>query len=358
MVATASRYHDEHPTVTIKWQARSLKDFGMESVQDLARRYDFIVIDHPHAGTIAEANCVLPLDSFLSEAELAELAEGSPGRSHQSYQWVGHQWALAIDAACQTSACRPDLLSAFPRTWDEVIALADDGRVLWPLCGVDSAASFLTLAVSLGSPCGQSQSAFVERGVGRGALALMREVATRSDPRCLDDNPIAVLEAMAHSDDFVYSPLSFCYLNYSGDAHQGAKLNFGDIPSVDGSSARGALLGGAGLAVSAYSEHPEEAVAYAKYVASPAVQRDLYFQSGGQPAHVSAWDSKENDVASGGFFSGVRPTIDASWTRPTAPSFADFQNEMIGLFDDWFERSERPDEFLDQLDDVYRETMR
>jgi multiple sugar transport system substrate-binding protein len=182
-------------------------------------------------------------------------------------------------------------------------------------------------------------------------------VAARSDARCLDDNPIAVLEAMAHSDDFVYSPLSFCYLNYSGESRHGAKLDFGDIPSVDQSGPRGALLGGAGLAVSAYSEHPAAAVAYARFVASPAIQRGLYVQSGGQPAHVSAWDSKENDVASGGFFSGVRPTLDSSWTRPTAPSFADFQNGMVGLFDQWFERSRRPDEFLDQLDDLYRKIM-
>jgi multiple sugar transport system substrate-binding protein len=151
MVATAAEY--ERITggeVRVGWEPRSLKDFGVASVDDLARHYDLVLIDHPHIGLIAQTGCAVALDETPAAGDLAALAAGSPGRSHQSYRYGGHQWALAVDAACQVSARRPDLLPEPPAHWNEVIELSRRGRVLWPLCDVDSAASLLTLLAGLG----------------------------------------------------------------------------------------------------------------------------------------------------------------------------------------------------------------
>jgi len=359
MVATAAAYESATGgRVSTSWVPRTLKEFGMISVQELARQFDLIVMDHPHIGTMAESGSVVALDELVDTSTWSSLSQRSPGHSHESYHYGGHQWAFAIDVACQTSARRPDLLATTPKTWEQVFTLAQSGRVMWPLCAVDAAASFMTLTMSRGEECARGSEYFVSRAVGLWALATMYDVARPSDPQCLEANPIEVLDAFAHGDDFSYSPLTFCYVNYSRDDHVGHRVAFGDIPAVDQrTTPRGALLGGAGLAISAHSQAIDDALAYALFVASAEVQSSLYYYAGGQPAHYAAWSNRDLDVASGGFFSGVSPVLARAWTRPTAPGFARFQNEMIELFADWYGQAPAPTMFLDKLDDLYRDSL-
>jgi multiple sugar transport system substrate-binding protein len=356
MVATAAEY--ERITggeVRVGWEPRSLKDFGVASVDDLARHYDLVLIDHPHIGLIAQTGCAVALDETPAAGDLAALAAGSPGRSHQSYRYGGHQWALAVDAACQVSARRPDLLPEPPAHWNEVIELSRRGRVLWPLCDVDSAASLLTLLAGLGRPLTFTEGDAIDPGAAARALDLLREVVSGSDPRCLSMNPIAALDALSSSDDYWYSPLLFGYINYSRPGHRGRQVAFGDIPAFDGQSGpRGALLGGAGLMVSAYSGNRDAATGYALHVAGGLTQRTSYLTAGGQPAHHAAWTDPAADAWSGGFFSATGPAITASWTRPRQPGFAGFQNEMIELFGDHRRWLEEPGAFLGDLDTLYR----
>ena len=212
------------------------------------------------------------------------------------------------------SAWRPDLIGRPPGTWDDVVELARDGRVSWPLGDVDAAASFLTLAAVAGAPCATRDDHFVDRDVALWVLETMRSVASVSDQRGLHDNPIDVLEALAHSGTYVYSPLLFCYVSYSRAGHPGAKVAYGDIPTIAaGQAPLGSLLGGAGLAVSAYSPARREALDYSLYVASSEVQCGAYFASGGQPAHPDAWSNPQLDRESGGFFSGTGRTMNGAW---------------------------------------------
>jgi multiple sugar transport system substrate-binding protein len=151
----------------------------------------------------------------------------------------------------------------------------------------------------------------------------------------------------------------FCYVSYSRAGHPGARVAFGDMPVMNsGDAPSGSLLGGAGLAVSAYGEARQEALDYCMFVASSDEQCGTYFASGGQPAHPQAWSSPELDRKSGGFFSGVGPTMRGAWTRPTGPNFAEFQNAMIDLFAGWYDEALAPEGFLDQLDALYRRWAR
>jgi multiple sugar transport system substrate-binding protein len=357
MLATAAAYERRRGgAVRIEWKPRSLKAFGTARVEELAADFDLILIDHPHIGAMAESGAVVPLDELIDADAVTELAAGSPGRSHQSYEYDGHLWALAVDAACQVSAWRPDLVTDAPGTWDEVSELAHSGRVLWPLCDVDSAASFLSLAALAGRPCGLGEDEFVDRDVGRFALATMSAIADCSDPRCLSMNPISALNALTTSDDFVYSPLLFGYVSYSRLDVGGPRVCFGDVPVVLREPS-GALLGGAGLAVSSNGRAIADAVDYARFVAAPTTQRTLYFRSGGQPAHASAWSDPEVDRLAGAFFSATRASITGAWTRPRHPAFAEFQNQMIGLFANWRPRAERPDELLDDLERLHEQAL-
>jgi len=57
MVA-CSRLFEEQTGTAIHWEKRSLQDFETYPVEELARAYDLIVIDHPHVGQITGEKCL------------------------------------------------------------------------------------------------------------------------------------------------------------------------------------------------------------------------------------------------------------------------------------------------------------
>ena len=88
MVA-CSRLWKERTGVEIDWDKRSLQDFESFPVEELARTYDLIVIDHPHVGEITAQSCLAPLDIAGREQERDALEDGSVGGSYASYLWQG-----------------------------------------------------------------------------------------------------------------------------------------------------------------------------------------------------------------------------------------------------------------------------
>ena len=65
--------------VAVEWDKRSLQDFESYPVEELARLYDLIVIDHPHVGQITAENWKL----FAARLELIEL----PGKQEIINEW-------------------------------------------------------------------------------------------------------------------------------------------------------------------------------------------------------------------------------------------------------------------------------
>ena len=55
--AAYARAHD----VEIEWVPRTLTEFGVLDIGDLARQFDLVVIDHPHVGTVAASRTLVPL---------------------------------------------------------------------------------------------------------------------------------------------------------------------------------------------------------------------------------------------------------------------------------------------------------
>ena len=67
-LAACSALWRERTGVAVTWERRSLQDFESFPVDELARQYDLIVIDHPHVGQVTREGCLLPFDP----ARLAE----------------------------------------------------------------------------------------------------------------------------------------------------------------------------------------------------------------------------------------------------------------------------------------------
>ncbi|PBB99598.1 extracellular solute-binding protein [Mesorhizobium sp. WSM3862] len=322
-----SRLWQEKTGVSIEWEKRSLQDFESFSVEELARAYDLIVIDHPHVGQITAEKCLAPLDVPGREAEREALAKASVGRSYPSYTWQDRQWAFPIDAATQVQAWRPDLIDAAPKIWTEVLELAQRGRVLLPLRPPHSLMCFFTLAADLGRPCAvESPSDLIDPDTGETVFEMLREIAALLHPECLTMDPIAVFEKMAEAGSRIAcAPLIYGYVPYATAGFRPNRLFFCDMPTVGGNGPVGSALGGTGIAVSAFSAAGEEAIDFAYWIASGDVQRGLYAAAGGQPGHAAAWEDEAVNVATGDFYRGTRATLEGAWVRPRHDGYMAFQ---------------------------------
>jgi multiple sugar transport system substrate-binding protein len=254
---------------------------------------------------------------------------------------------------------RDDLLAHHrqraPATWDEVAALAAalPGGVAIPLYPTDAICSLLTLCANLGGPAAGGDFFFSDRDVGEQALALLGRLTPLLHSESLAFNPPRALDRMRDSEEIVYMPLSFGYTNYSRtDAHARPRLRFLDIPSAG----RGPVgsVGGAGLAVSSASCHPEEAAAFAAWATGRATQAAVVFPAGGQPASRFVWLDPALDAASGGFFSGTRATIEAAHIRPRAPWWPPFQEEAGHLVARALRERRPPGDTAAELERLYR----
>jgi multiple sugar transport system substrate-binding protein len=364
MVATAQAYSDAHPGVTIEWRKRSLKEFGDYPIEKLAQTFDLLVIDHPFVGFAVADGCLLALDEYVDASFLADQAANSVGKSHESYLYGGHQWALAIDAAAQISSYRGDLLASadVPRTWEGVLSLARElkasrhGWVGIPLCPIDALMSLFSIVSALGEdPCA-TPDVFVSREIGRRALDLVVELAAVCHPESLKWNPIKLYDAMSSGDDVVYCPLAFGYSNYGRPGYARHLISFANVPA-QGRTLKGGILGGTGYAISSQCQHVDEAIRYGMFVASADVQSGPYFDSGGQPGHRRAWLSDRVNAASNEFFRSTLLSLDHAYLRPRYNGYLKFQEDSWYALHAFLETGGAADQLLDRLDEMYRHSL-
>ena len=234
--------------------------------------------------------------------------------------------------------------------------LAATGGVLWPLKSVDAMCSFLSLIASA-APCPTSADQLMEQDIGVRALELMRSAQRLLPERCLQMNPIEVLDELAGSGGAVYSPLLFGYSNYARAGFAPNILRFTDMPSRDGDSPQGSVLGGAGIAVSSSSSHHEAAAAHAVWLAGAEVQTSTYVANGGQSGNRLAWQDEQVNGACANFFADTWQTLDRAWVRPRSPGFVALQRHGGDLVHDFLLNGGAPAVVVDRLNQLYRETQ-
>lgn len=329
---TAQAFSDLHPDVEITWSARSLWAFGEETLDSLAETSDLIVLDHPMIGYAVERSLLVALDELVEPSWLAEQAAASVGHSHESYRYDGRQWAAAIDAACPVSVAREDLLIAagerLPASWTDMLELAAgaSGRVVVPLKPIDALSLFLSLCANQGPPPLDTQTGVVvSDDLGHHVLAQMAELVRLVGRRCLDLNPIDILNAMSTGDELLYCPHAYGYSNYAREGYAPRPLSFGPFVGPAAPLHAGTTLGGAGLAISARCGERETAAEYLQWISGAECQRRTYVLAGGQPGHSAAWDDDLANTLTGQFFRRTRETIEHAHTRPRHPGMHAFQ---------------------------------
>ena len=99
LLETMPAFRARHPDVEIEWSSRPLSGFEFTPVDVLAKEFDFIILDHPFSGLIAETQCLVPLDEIVAAGD-----DPFVGPSLDSYRLGGSLWAAPVDAACQVAA--------------------------------------------------------------------------------------------------------------------------------------------------------------------------------------------------------------------------------------------------------------
>ncbi|MDO6761315.1 extracellular solute-binding protein [Tamlana sp. 2_MG-2023] len=360
-VATAQRFHELNPHVEITWEKRSLQAFADEPIDQLAKRYDLLIIDHPWAGFAARTGVIIPLNEHLPKAFLDNQAANSVGKSHESYCFDGYQSALAIDAATPVAASRPDLLEKIgketPKTWEDLMDLAKKGLVAIPGIPQDTLMSFYMICSTLGEDVALTKNYFVSEKIGLKALEILGELGKHIDPSCYDMNPIKVYEAMTRTDKFAYSPFAYGYTNYSKRGYANHILKFHDTVTLEGQHLI-TTLGGTGLAISSSSENKDIALQYAEYTASPEVQKTVFFDYGGQPGHREAWLDTTNNFVSLDYFKDTLPTLDRAFLRPRYHGHMYFQDRAGAPIREFMKNGGSPKDILDGLNDLYLESLK
>lgn len=327
VVESSKHYGELNEEVEISWEFRSLQNFADQPLEVLAEQYDLLVIDHPHIPHAAQNGILANLRGVGFDDQLEILASQNVGKSHISYQHNGGQYGLASDAAAQVSAYRPDLIDSVPKNWEEVLSLAETGKVIWPYKPVDSWSSLITVASGNGEEPMRNPGLFLTRKGLEEAFGTLKRLAQLVPEDNQFWNPIEAADALAKGSKFQYCPLLFGYTNYSRVGYRENRIAYTNIPEST-RGLKGSLLGGAGITVSNFSRNRDHAIAFAFWLASAEVQEGVYYESGGQPGNSFAWESEKTNSDCLNFFKNTRETLEGAYLRPREVDYIELQNEL------------------------------
>jgi len=361
LVATAQRYGELNGGVQIRWEKRSLHEFGHMPIDELAGRFDLIVIDHPWSGFCFRRGLIHDLRARLPQADYEAMRGSYLGPAFASYEFDDKLLALPIDAATPAPSYRPGLLEQaghpLPQTWEEVQSLADAGLGVMPCFAPDLFLNFLMLLHALGgdTPC-TSPRVMAPRESMAEAAELLRALAAPMPEDIYTWNPIRIAEEMSRGDRFAYCPFAYSYSNYCRPGFAPHRLRYGDLVTLHGKPLR-SIVGGTGIALSTACKEPETALDYARFCASGEVQAGIYTQAGGQPAHRQAWEAPLNRELGGGFFQDTRQTHEACRLRPRYDGYVPLQVTAGELLAKYLRGEAGLDATLEQLNAAYRGSL-
>ena len=360
LMAASDEYRKLQNNIAIKWDVRSLKEFGDMPIERLIERYDLITIDHPYMGQADKNGLLLKLEEHISGDVLNTLEKQSLGGCYGAYRYNRHMYALPIDAAALVAAYRKDNMEEaglnLPKTHDELKSfygkLPTGCSVAWALCPTDIWCTFLSLCAQHAG-IGFIENQQVDVKVGSSVLDEVKSHLDFVHPESINWNPIQILDRMGNGDEIIYSPYLFGYTNYSRDGYTRHLVHFANSP-LGAQKMISTILGGVGLAVSAMSKNPAAAAAFVEFVAGAEVQAGIFTRNGGQPGNRIAWQSTENNKLCHNFFSDTILTIENAYVRPQHPGWNEFQEQGADLIHEGILKNTSADQIMTQLNQLYK----
>lgn len=154
------------------------------------------------------------------------------------------------------------------------------------------------------------------------------------------------------------TPFIYGYVSYSFAGFRPARIAFADMPVIDGRVPNGSALGGTGIAVSAATRAPEEAKAFARWIAGGPVQVGAYAESNGQPGHSDAWVSDAVNAPALDFYRNTRATLEGVYVRPRHDGYMAFQSEASDIITHGLRTAERHTVLIDNSTGALRNRLK
>lgn len=361
LIAASQRYEELHPLIRIRWDKRSLDDFGHGSLAELCLSYDLLVIDHPMLGEVYRDGSLLDLQLRLQSTVLDDLKADALGPCLDSYRFEGRLYALPLDAAAPAASFRPDLLNRDgrrpPTTWDQLIELARTGTVCMPGFPADLFLNFLGMCISRQGMIA-SRDQFLDPSAALISLEEMRELASLMPSAIFAMNPIDTYEAMTASDAFTYCPFAYTYSNYSRSGFSAHTLTFTNPVTLRDNIPLHTVLGGTGISISAGCAHARTAIDFCLFVTGKDCQSHIYGICGGQPASKAAWHDSLLNRASNDFFARTMASIESAHVRPRYAGYIGLQRTAGNVVAEYLHGQLTVAQALNQIEELYQDSLK
>jgi multiple sugar transport system substrate-binding protein len=184
----------------------------------------------------------------------------------------------------------------------------------------------------------------------------MKELYAVVDKKMFGYNPIAIAEIMTKTDDYWYCPFAYCYSNYSRTGFAQKILTYANLVTYNNTGKLRGTIGGTGLAVSAFGEHREYALQFAKEIASAKCQSTFYLEHGGQPGHKAGWTSEKANSLCNNFFKNILPVMENGYVRPRYNGYLFFQDHAGKPLQQYLIGNVSAEEVLKEMNEVYKKS--
>jgi len=295
---------------------------------------DIVALDFVFTAEFAEAEWIRPIPAPVAR----RVTSGAIPSTVDTGTYEGRLYAAPYTSNTQLLWYRRDRVAEPPKTWAQLIRQAErtdrpgavqvqgsraEGFVVW----------FTSLLYSAGGRVlSEDGEVALARKPTAQALRVMKALATSpaADPslpvQAEDDNRLAFETG---GPTFMVN-YPFVFPSAQANAPEVFRnLGVARYPRVDPDRPSSPPLGGLNLAVSRYSEHPEEAFAALECFVSPESQLLATELGGLPPTKASLYDSKVVRDAYPGFADLVLESIRAATPRPQTPAYADLSLAVL-----------------------------
>ncbi|WP_229399951.1 ABC transporter substrate-binding protein [Micromonospora okii] len=296
----------------------------------------------------------------------AEVEQGTLAGPLDTARYQGKLYGAPKHTNVQLLWYRTDLVQQPPKTWDDMISAAQE------LKGQGKPYQFLTmgaqyeglvvlyntLAASAGGKIlsDDGKQAVMDEGAVR-ALDQLKRLATAgvTSPSFSNatEDPVR-LEFQAGNGAFqVNWPFVYPALQ-EADPELAKKVKWARVPGVDADTPSKVTIGGANMAVSAYSKHPEESFEAARCLRNAKNQKFSAVKDGVPPTIEKVYDDPEMDEAYP-MKETILEELKEPATRPLTPAYQSISTVMSAILSP--PADIRPEQTADELRDAIADAL-
>lgn len=301
-------FEKKHPNIHIKYQEMPSEsgeqhDQYVTAFSAKSSEIDVFDADNIWPAEFAQANYAMNLDRFI-ERDGIDMNDYFPGPVKAGY-FKGKQWAMPKYTDAGVMFYRKDIVDDPPETWDEFIEQAskykgEKGTKYGYLMQASQYEGLITNAIEFigaygGSILDENQNVVIDSPETVKAIKKMKEVVN-SD--IVPGNIFNFTEIETES-SFIEGNAVFArdwvYLQSSTEDEEKSKItgdvDFTTMPAGDKGSV--SALGGWMTMINRYTEHPEEAWEFVKFMTGPEGQKISAVDGGNAPTLADLYNDKE-----------------------------------------------------------------